>query len=132
MRVPLMLGFGVHLAVAALVTARPAPPPGHCLGRSSDDCAPPDGPPPTVWSCIARPVRTSYVAPVYPADGRRQGVHGIVVLEIRIDAWGTVDRVRLLRSVPMLDDAAVEAVRRWRYTRTCLNGRAVAVVMTVA
>jgi protein TonB len=42
-----------------------------------------------------------------------------------------VESVRVLRSIPLLDQAAVDAVRQWRYTPTLLNGQAVAVVMTV-
>jgi protein TonB len=44
---------------------------------------------------------------------------------------GTVQNVRVLRSKPLLDDAAVEAVRQWRFTPTLLNGQPVPVVMTV-
>ncbi len=39
--------------------------------------------------------------------------------------------VKILRSVPLLDDAAVEAVRQWEYTPTLLNGVPVPVIMTV-
>jgi protein TonB len=39
--------------------------------------------------------------------------------------------VRVLRSLPLLDDAAIDAVRQWRFTPTLLNGRSVPVVMTV-
>jgi protein TonB len=39
--------------------------------------------------------------------------------------------VRVLRSRPLLDDAAIDAVRQWRFTPTLLNGEPVAVVMTV-
>jgi protein TonB len=44
---------------------------------------------------------------------------------------GIVREVRVLRSVPLLDDAAIEAVRQWAFTPTRLNGEAVPVVMTV-
>jgi len=42
-----------------------------------------------------------------------------------------VRNVTVLRSVPMLDRAALEAVQHWRYTPTRLNGQAVPVIMTV-
>ena len=38
---------------------------------------------------------------------------------------------KVLRSIPLLDTAALDAVRKWRFTPTLLNGKAVAVVMTV-
>jgi protein TonB len=44
---------------------------------------------------------------------------------------GSVRDVRVLRSIPLLDAAAVEAVRQWRFTPTLLNGQPVPIVMTV-
>ena len=48
-----------------------------------------------------------------------------------LDAEGTVREARVLRSVPLLDAAALDAVRQWRFTPTRLNGIPVPVVMTV-
>jgi protein TonB len=48
-----------------------------------------------------------------------------------LDANGRVDSVRVLRSIPLLDQAAVDAVRQWRFTPALLNNEAVPVVMTV-
>ncbi len=56
----------------------------------------------------------------------------VVPVEILIDASGRVRRARILRSVPALDAAAVQAVLSWAYEPTLLNGRAVAVIMTVS
>jgi protein TonB len=58
-------------------------------------------------------------------------VQGVVILEAVIGEDGTVQNVRVLRSKPLLDDAAVEAVRQWRFTPTLLNGQPVPIVMTV-
>jgi TonB family protein len=55
-----------------------------------------------------------------------------VILEVTIDADGVVKHVRVLRSIPMLDAAALEAVRQWRYEPTTIDGKAVPVVMTVS
>ena len=44
---------------------------------------------------------------------------------------GKVEQARVLRSQPLLDEAALAAVRGWEYTRTLLNGRPTAVIMTV-
>ena len=59
------------------------------------------------------------------------GVQGIVILEALIEQDGSVGDVRVLRSIALLDQAAVEAVRQWRFTPTLLNGQPVEVLMTV-
>jgi protein TonB len=69
--------------------------------------------------------------PVYPDIAMRARVAVVVILEATIDAQGRVVNVRVLRSVPLLDLAAVDAVRQWEFTPTRLNGVAVPVVMTV-
>ncbi len=66
------------------------------------------------------------VNPIYPQEAQTAGVSGVVILEARIEADGTVSRTRILRSIPMLDDAAAGAVRQWQFTPTLLNGSAVA------
>jgi protein TonB len=71
------------------------------------------------------------VAPVYPPLARAARVEGIVILEAVIDEDGSVRDVRVLRSVQLLDAAASEAVRQWRFTPTLLNGQPVPVVMTI-
>ena len=58
-------------------------------------------------------------------------MQGVVIIEARIEADGTVGDARVLRSIPMLDDAAVGAVRQWEFTPTLMNGVPVPVIMTV-
>jgi protein TonB len=90
--------------------------------------------PPTpvrVGGAIRAPQKTVHVAPDYPAIARASRVEGVVILEAVIAEDGTVRDVRVLRSRPLLDDAAIDAVRQWRFTPTLLNGEPVAVVMTV-
>jgi periplasmic protein TonB len=84
-----------------------------------------------VGGSIEPPRKVVSAPPVYPAIARAAGVQGIVVLEAVIAEDGTVREVRVLRSQPLLDAAAVEAVRKWRFTPTLLNGQPVPVVMTV-
>jgi protein TonB len=71
------------------------------------------------------------MAPRYPAIAQASRVEGVVILEAVIAEDGSVQDVRVLRSRPLLDDAAVEAVRQWRFTPTLLGGQPVPVVMTV-
>ena len=54
-----------------------------------------------------------------------------MIIEATIGADGRVRDTRVLRSVPLLDDAALSAVRQWEYEPTLLNGKPVAVIMTV-
>ena len=80
---------------------------------------------------IKPPMKTRNVNPAYPPDAMQQKVQGVVILEARIEPDGTVSRTRVLRSIPMLDDAAKEAVGQWMFTPTLLNGQAIPLVMTV-
>jgi TonB family protein len=80
---------------------------------------------------IRVPTRLNQVAPVYPQQAKDASVQGVVILEIIVSADGSVSEARVLRSIPMLDDAALECVRQWRYEPTLLNGAPVPVIMTV-
>ena len=80
---------------------------------------------------VEAPRKVTDVRPVYPPIALRARVEGIVILEAVIGADGRVERVRVLRSVPLLDQAAVDAVQQWVFQPTRLNGEAIPVVMTV-
>jgi TonB family protein len=67
----------------------------------------------------------------YPPEAQAKGVQGVVIMEATVGADGKVTDVRVLRSIPLLDQAAMEAVRQWEYAPTVVNGVAVPVVMTV-
>ena len=54
-----------------------------------------------------------------------------MILEAIVDADGLVSRVRVLRSEPLLDKAAVDAVKQWRYSPLQLNGRAQPFILIV-
>jgi protein TonB len=82
-------------------------------------------------SGMAPPQKIVDMAPTYPALAQNARVEGVVILETVIDAQGRVESARVLRSVPLLDQAALDAVRQWRFTPARLNGEAVPVVMTV-
>ena len=58
-------------------------------------------------------------------------VEGVVILDVIIDDHGTVTSTRVLKSVALLDQAAIDAVRQWRFTPARLNGEAIPIVMTV-
>lgn len=75
--------------------------------------------------------RTKYVSPVYPRAAQRARLEGTVVIEMIIDTNGRVQELRILQSVPGLDDAAIQAVRQWQYEPTVVDGVAVPVTHTV-
>lgn len=69
--------------------------------------------------------------PQYPVEAAVAGIQGAVQTEIVIDAAGNVTDARVVRSIPMLDEAALKAVQNWRFTPTVVNGQPVPVRMTV-
>ena len=98
---------------------------------------PPPPPPPApiepvrIGGNIAAPTKTHDAAPVYPGIAQAARVQGMVIIQATIGVDGRVIDAAVLKSVPLLDEAALAAVRQWRYTATRLNGAPVAVVMTV-
>jgi protein TonB len=80
---------------------------------------------------VNMPTKTRDVAPIYPQIAQRAGIEGIVIVEAVIAADGTVRDARILKSVALLDRAALDAVKAWRYAPTRLNGVAVPVIVTV-
>ena len=69
--------------------------------------------------------------PVYPAEAQAAGIKGAVLAEVVINPAGDVTDAKILRSIPLLDDAALQAVRHWHFAPTLVNGQAVPVRMTV-
>ncbi len=92
---------------------------------------PPPAAPVRVGGSIRQPQKVREVAPVYPAIAQAARVQGVVILEAVIGEDGRVRNLRVLRSIPLLDQAAIDAVRQWQFTPTLLNGEPVPVVMTV-
>jgi protein TonB len=117
-------------------------PPAALGGSSSvvDPLAPPapiPPPPPKperpvpAGELVQMPRRLVDVRPVYPDLARRARVEGTVVLEAVLDRSGRVSRVQVVKSMPLLDQAAIDAVRQWRYTPSTLHGIPIEVLMTV-
>jgi periplasmic protein TonB len=81
---------------------------------------------------IKEPKKLYEVKPVYPEIARKARIEGVVILECTIDKQGLVKNIKVLRPLPMgLTEAAVDAVKQWRYEPSTLNGRPVEVLMTV-
>ena len=80
---------------------------------------------------IRAPTKIKDVKPVYPAIARSARVEGVVTIEATIGFDGKVIDTKVVRSVPLLDQAALDAVRQWEYTPTVVNGVPMPVVVTV-
>jgi protein TonB len=104
--------------VGGLVAAPPPPPP-------------PPAAPVRVGGQIKPPTQLKRVNPVYPPIAQSARVQGVVIIEAIIGPDGTVTEAKVLRSIPLLDAAALEAVKQWQYSPTLLNGVPVPVIMTV-
>jgi TonB family protein len=70
--------------------------------------------------------------PHYPADALAAGIRGAVQAEVVIGPDGSVSTARVVRSIPLLDEAALEAVRTWKFAPTIVNGQPVPVRMVVS
>jgi protein TonB len=115
------VGITSNTGFGTVVTIHPAPPP-------------PPPPPPTpvrLNGGMQPPRKIVHVDPVYPRVAQQARIEGTVILETVIDVNGHVTSVRVLRSIPLLDQAAIEAVRGWTFTPTLLNGVPVPIALTV-
>jgi protein TonB len=111
------------------------------FGGRGNGVAPPPPPAPTpppeprqiirLHSGIKPPQRLVNVAPVYPTMALAVRKEGIVIIDATIDEQGNVTETKVLRSIPLLDEAALAAVRQWKFSPTQLNGVPVPIVMTV-
>jgi TonB family protein len=80
---------------------------------------------------VPLPKKTKLIKPIYPPEALAQGVRGIVILDLVVDAQGKVESASVVRSVPGLDEAAITAARQWEYEPVKVDGKAVRVRVTV-
>ena len=94
---------------------------------------PPPAPPAPVRTGgqIQAPALVKRVRPIYPPIAVDAQVQGVVILEATVGRDGRVEDVAVLRSIPLLDKAAIDAVRQWVYAPLLLNGQAERFVLTV-
>jgi TonB family protein len=79
---------------------------------------------------IKAPLKIKDVRPLYPPDALAAGIEGTVILEIKLDTQGRVAEAHVIKSIPALDQAALDAVRQWEFQPPLLNGQPTAVMMT--
>jgi len=125
----------------------PPPPPAPARPRSVPPPPPPPPAPPAGWfeykaqldalqpvrvgGNVKMPSKIKDVKPEYPAEARANRIQGVVIAELIIGADGGVIDARILRSIPGLDEAALAAVSRWRFTPPEVDGTAVPLIATV-
>jgi protein TonB len=91
----------------------------------------PPSPPVRPGGDIRPPAKIKDAKPIYPVIAQIAKVQGVVIIEATIGPNGKVQDAKVLRSHPLLEAAALDAVRQWEFTPTLLNGSPVSVVMTV-
>ena len=114
---------------------------GGIVGGLVDSLPPPPAPPPPAAPAPQQPVRIGgqisapellhRVEPVYPEIAVMAKVTGTVILEAVVATDGTVESVKVLRPVKFLEQAAIDAVKQWRYKPLVLNGMPTPFVLTV-
>ncbi len=84
-----------------------------------------------VGGAVAAAKLISQPRPVYPPLARQARIQGTVRLKAFISKDGTIENLTVLSGHPLLIEAAMEAVKLWRYQPTLLNGVPVGVVTNV-
>jgi protein TonB len=113
--------------------------PGAVLGDGGGDRGVAHTPPPPpatrapvpVGGVIVAPAKIHDVAPEYPRMARDARIQGVVIIQATIGVDGRVVDAEILRPIPFLSEAALAAVRQWRFTTPQLNGEPIPVIMTV-
>ena len=80
---------------------------------------------------IKPPAKIKDVRPVYPPAAREAGIAGVVILEVRIGTDGLIEEAHVVKSIPLLDQAALDAVRQWQFAPTLMNGQPTPITMAV-
>jgi protein TonB len=112
--------------VGGLIASAPPPPP-----PPPPASAPKPAGPVRIGGNLSAPALVKRVEPIYPDMALMAKVGGMVILEAVVSADGSVESVKVLRSVKFLDDAALAAVKQWRYSPLILNGVPTPFVLTV-
>jgi len=107
-------------------------PPEAVFGDIGPPPAPEDEGPIRVGGQLKEPRKIKYVEPIYPEIARRARVAGTVILEVVVDRDGNPKSIKVLRGLSMgLTEAAIEAVKQWKWEPSTLNGKPVEVIVVV-
>ncbi len=105
----------------------------HAAPALPQEASPPEGPPYRIGGEVTRPEIVLKESPLYTPLAREHHVHGVVMLKVVVDEQGNVTDTQVIKGLPLgLDQAAVEAVKNWKFKPATLKGRAVPVYYEVA
>ncbi len=123
-------GPGILLGDLFGPTKQAAPPP-----PPPPPVAPPPPPPPAqvqrIGGDVAQANLIDQVKPVYPALAKAARVQDYVMLQATINKEGMIENLKVLHGHPLLNDAAISAVKQWRYKPQMLNGQPIEVITTI-
>jgi protein TonB len=122
-------GGSVGGVIGGIISAAPAPPPP----------PPPkvEAPKPVtpqrirVGGNVQRAMQLSAPAPVYPPLAKQARIQGVVRLNAVISKEGLIEQLTAVSGHPLLIPSALEAVKKWRYKPTLLNGEPVEVITQI-
>jgi len=102
-------------------------------GASANPSATNTGPtgPVRVRSGVVAGMMLSKVNPVYPAEARKAGVQGVVIMHAIISKTGTIEDLKVISGPELLQQAAVDAVQRWTYSPYILDCKPVEVETSI-
>jgi protein TonB len=120
------------LAVPALGTEVAAAPDGPMVSILAGRAVPvPVGPPSAVGGDVQQPRPIRSMPPIYPAAAKSNHVAGDVTMDALIDSAGNVKEVKVISGPPLLQQAAKDALRQWKYEPARLDGQPVAIHLSV-
>jgi protein TonB len=107
--------------------------PGGVVGGLPSSSAPAPPPLRPVWvgGHVKEPRKVHHVDPVYPRLAADTQIEGVIIVKAMIDETGQVRDASVLKGIPLLDHAALEAVRQWRYTPTLVDGVPMPIVLVI-
>ena len=84
-----------------------------------------------VSSGVAEGLKIHSEGPKYPREARERGIQGDVILQATIDTKGEITNLKAVKGDPILAEAAIDAVKQWKYKPYLLNGEPVEVETTI-
>ncbi len=125
------LGFGVEGGVPGGVEGGvPGGVLGGVVGGALSQIAPPTKVV-RVGGNIVTPKMIKKVAPEYPDLAKASRIGAVIIMEAQVDTHGLVQSVNVLKGHPLFDEAAIAAVKQWRYRPLLLNGEPTEFIVTV-